>query len=544
MNTIFEAHSLERNYLFLDELPESLYPVVVTHTQGQLPQRVQGIVTWRKALLEGHLPNDKSIDWPNQPALGKILSVLGQLDIARFCQQEVELTDHLLLDVCEAVSEFEKIQGEQFNKHFEALKQLEMQRKREQIRQNNLRKQSARKSKQKFVKDFKEIKALSDDNPLNEQESDTPISSPIVLDAETLEQLHKEALRLAGENAADLTSEQFLQGWQERARVWHELAEVFDELAGLLGRGWDLSQGLLASQGWLEMVRLRKLLEQIPQLKELIRTLGKMQISTEEEARHVMEQLFEPVKRLFEEIKDIQSPLAPMETRGITRSDDISRMLPSELVFLGHPQLKMLWHARRAEKALLTYRVEGVLSEHVLTEKDILESKQQPGQKERLERGPIIVCLDTSGSMHGTPEMVAKALTLEAMRVAHKEKRACYLYAFSGPQQVIEHQLELTEQGLTEFMAFLIQSFHGGTDIQAPLEKAVAKRDTEEWKRADIMIVTDGEFSVPSNTVELINKAKEQDKLRVHGVLVGSSHSSAIEQLCNPVHRFSDWQAF
>ncbi len=541
MNTIFEAHSLERNYLFLDELPESLYPVVVTHTQGQLPQRVQGIVTWRKALLEGHLPNDKSIDWPNQPALGKILSVLGQLDIARFCQQQVELTDNLLLDVCEAVSQFEKIQGEQFNKHFEELKQLEEQRK--QIQQNNLRKQSARKIRKKVIKDFKQIKALSDDNQLNEQESDTQII-PIVSDAETLEQLHKEALRLAGEKAADLTTEQFLQDWQERARVWHELAEVFDELAGLLGRGWDLSQGLLASQGWLEMVRLRKLLEQIPQLKELIRTLGKMQISTDKETMPVMEQLFEPVKRLFEELKEIQSPLAPMETRGITRSDDISRMLPSELVFLGHPQLKMLWHARRAEKALLTYRVEGVLSEHVLTENEILESKQQPGKKERLERGPIIVCLDTSGSMHGTPEMVAKALTLEAMRVAHKEKRACYLYAFSGPQQVIEHQLELTAQGLTEFMAFLIQSFHGGTDIQAPLEKAVAKLATEEWKRADIMIVTDGEFPVPSNTVELINKTKEKNNLRVHGVLVGSSHSSAIEKLCNPVHRFSDWQAF
>ncbi len=541
MNTIFEANSLERNYLFLDELPESLYPVVVTHTQGLLPQRVQGIMAWRKALLEGQLPNDKSIDWPNQPALGNILSVLGQLDIARFCQQQVELTDNLLLDVCEAVSQFEKIQGEQFNKHFEELKQLEEQRK--QIQQNNLRKQSARKIRKKVIKDFKQIKALSDDNQLNEQESDTQII-PIVSDAETLEQLHKEALRLAGEKAADLTTEQFLQDWQERARVWHELAEVFDELAGLLGRGWDLSQGLLASQGWLEMVRLRKLLEQIPQLKELIRTLGKMQISTDKETMPVMEQLFEPVKRLFEELKEIQSPLAPMETRGITRSDDISRMLPSELVFLGHPQLKMLWHARRAEKALLTYRVEGVLSEHVLTEKDILESKQQPGQKERLERGPIIVCLDTSGSMHGTPEMVAKALTLEAMRVAHKEKRACYLYAFSGPQQVIEHQLELTAQGLTEFMAFLIQSFHGGTDIQAPLEKAVAKLATEEWKRADIMIVTDGEFPVPSNTVELINKTKEKNNLRVHGVLVGSSHSSAIEKLCNPVHRFSDWQAF
>ncbi|TGO02210.1 hypothetical protein PN36_28600 [Candidatus Thiomargarita nelsonii] len=500
MNTIFEANSLERNYQFLDELPESLYPVVVTHTQGQLQQRVQGIMAWRKALLDGHLP--KHIDWPNQPVLGKILSVLDQLDIARFCQQQTELTDNLLLDVCKAVSQFEKIQGEQFNRHFEELKQLEEQRKREQIRQNNLR----------------------------------------MLDAETLEQLQKEALRLAGENAADVTGQQFIQDWQERARVWHKLAEVFDELGGLLGRGWDLSQGLLANQGWLEIVRLRKLLEQIPHLKELVRTLGKMQISTEEDTIPVMEQLFEPVKRLIEEIQEIQSPLAPMETRGITRSDDISRMLPSELVFLGHPQLKMLWHARRAEKALLTYRVKGVLSEHVLTENEDIESKQQPGKKERLERGPIIVCLDTSGSMHGTPEMIAKALTLEAMRVAHKEKRACYLYAFSGPQQVIEHQLELTEQGLTEFMAFLIQSFHGGTDIQAPLAKAVAKLDTEEWKRADIMIVTDGEFSVPSNTVELINKAKEKDKLRVHGVLVGGWNSSAIEKLCNPVHRFSDWQ--
>ena len=518
MNTVFEANSLERNYQFLDELPELLYPVVVTHTQGELQQRVQGIMAWRKALLEGHLPNDKHIEWPNQPICGKILSILGKLDIARFCKQQFELTDNLLIDVCEAVSQFEKIQGEQFNKRFEQLKQQELERKKEQILQKKLRKQSARKRNKKID------------------------SIPLILDAETLEKLHKQALYLASQNAADVTGDKFKQDWQERASIWHELAKVFDELGSLLGRGWDLSQGLLASQGWLEMVKLRKLLEQIPQLKELIRTLGKMQISTEEDTIPVMEQVFEPVKRLLEEIKEIQSPLAPMETRGITRSDDISRMLPSELVFLGHPQLKMLWHARRAEKALLTYRVEGVLSEQVLTEKEVLESKQQPGKKERLERGPIIVCLDTSGSMQGTPEKVAKALTLEAMRIAHKEKRACYLYAFSGPEQVIEHQLKLTEQGLTQFMAFLIQSFHGGTDIQAPLEKAVAKLEAEEWKRADIMIVTDGEFSVPSNIVELINKAKEKDKLRIHGVLVGGWNSSAIEKLCNPVHRFSDWQ--
>ncbi len=39
-------------------------------------------------------------------------------------------------------------------------------------------------------------------------------------------------------------------------------------------------------------------------------------------------------------------------------------------------------------------------------------------------QGPIIVCLDTSGSMQGPPETVAKALVLETMRGAHRQNRA------------------------------------------------------------------------------------------------------------------------
>ena len=52
------------------------------------------------------------------------------------------------------------------------------------------------------------------------------------------------------------------------------------------------------------------------------------------------------------------------------------------------------------------------------------------------ELGPIIVCLDTSGSMYGGREVVAKALVLECMRGARTQSRKCYVYAFSGPGQV------------------------------------------------------------------------------------------------------------
>ena len=39
--------------------------------------------------------------------------------------------------------------------------------------------------------------------------------------------------------------------------------------------------------------------------------------------------------------------------------------------------------------------------------------------------------------MCGGPETVAKAVTLECMRSAHRQGRACYMYAFSGPSQVL-----------------------------------------------------------------------------------------------------------
>ena len=86
------------------------------------------------------------------------------------------------------------------------------------------------------------------------------------------------------------------------------------------------------------------------------------------------------------------------------------------------------------------------MAERVSSESDVMTEVERPKPKPKAERGPIIVCLDTSGSMHGAPEIVAKAIVLEAMRVAHAEKRACYLYSFSGPTDVAELELKPNEE--------------------------------------------------------------------------------------------------
>ncbi len=54
------------------------------------------------------------------------------------------------------------------------------------------------------------------------------------------------------------------------------------------------------------------------------------------------------------------------------------------------------------------------------------------------DRGPILLCIDTSGSMRGARETVAKALALECMRAAKAQERGCYVFAFAGPQEVRE----------------------------------------------------------------------------------------------------------
>jgi uncharacterized protein with von Willebrand factor type A (vWA) domain len=102
-----------------------------------------------------------------------------------------------------------------------------------------------------------------------------------------------------------------------------------------------------------------------------------------------------------------------------------------------------------------------VLAERVVTERELQEEIE--GKRPIQERGPMVVIVDTSGSMHGLPERVAKALTLEALRTAHAERRGCYLYAYSGRGQVIEHELDLSSDGIGRLLSFFVVTFAGAT---------------------------------------------------------------------------------
>ena len=516
----FDAASLERSYAFLDECPERLLDDVIASPIDSLRERVRGVRVWRDALLEGRLPPRDT--WPPAEIADPARQALERMGIARFCKGQPELVDDLLEDLLAAYSRRNDDLLADVARRLRELEEIERKREEKLLRE--------RKELERQLKSLRK-KWETKTRPARGEHRRKPIGP----DEKALQRLRAQAERqvLARPRDADPT---LIRTWEERVRLWAAIAEIFDDLGEMLGRGWDLTLGVLHRTGWRDVLRLRELVEQLPQLRDIVRSLGRLHDS--ETAESVAERVFTPMRRLEEERLEIRTPLVPADTRGVERSDSVARMLPVEAAMLGHPKLKLLWHARRAEQALLTYRVEGTDVEQTLIEREAAEETET--HRPARERGPILAVVDTSGSMRGLPEQVAKALILEALRTAHAEKRRCRLYSFSGPGQVAEHELDLSPEGMAGLLEFLGLSFGGGSDPAEAAARVLRQIREHEWSKADVLFVSDGEWPAPSGLVSDVQQAREAGT-RFHGIQVGNRGRTGLHEICEPVHVFTDW---
>lgn len=338
----------------------------------------------------------------------------------------------------------------------------------------------------------------------------------------------------------------FAEDWQERCGLFEELVDVFGTLPdGAKNTRWDLLCGLLRAEGWQDVVRARRLIEHLPDLARILRQLGRAHPTEEADERSFETvQVMEEATAQCTESRTIHVPDLPGETRGIRRSDRIGRMLPAEAMLLGHPRLRLVWHARRAERTLLTYEDDDRLEETRLHEARVWRPSRRPKFGKRLEMGPMLICVDTSGSMQGGAEAVAKATVLEAVRVAHAQRRACHVFAFGGPDEVVELEIAVDTEGIARLIRFLGQSFQGGTDICGPLERAIAKLETERWHLADLLVASDGEFGATAEVVERLHGAKQGLGLRVQGVLIGDRETIGLLEVADDVFWVRDWRRY
>lgn len=215
----------------------------------------------------------------------------------------------------------------------------------------------------------------------------------------------------------------------------------------------------------------------------------------------------------------------PLEAEGIRRAADLQRMLPSE-AHLWRRRRRLL-AARLAEHTLLAYQ-----HRQFDTEPSWVREPQQVRERRRrelrptLEQGPLILCVDTSASMRGgTPSRWPRRWCWR--RCVLPPRAGGVAFAFSGPGDVLEFDLSGGLDGLLAAADFLGRSFHGGTDVGEPLERALAAIEAGPWGRADLLLATDGEFGAGAALVERLRTAKRSRSLRVQGVLMVTARRSA-----------------
>ncbi len=144
--------------------------------------------------------------------------------------------------------------------------------------------------------------------------------------------------------------------------------------------------------------------------------------------------------------------------------------------------------------------------------------------------------------MIGTPENVAKAISLVLLKIAYTEKRPYLMYNFSGPGDFAtsEYAPIASNQMIINVLNLIGQSFGGGTDVHGPLRRSIKDIETKDWQKADILLVSDGGFGVSDQLVQDIKNCHQKHGTRFHGLLIGE-YDEAMKQICNPLHRFNHW---
>ncbi|MBP6898681.1 MAG: VWA domain-containing protein [Burkholderiaceae bacterium] len=356
-----------------------------------------------------------------------------------------------------------------------------------------------------------------------------------------LDRLHDLQPRLSRAQAIAHIAAEFRAAWTLLRGDWDEVAALLQGLGELHQLNRDALQGRLARREWAEARRLADVLQQLPELVALIRRLGRERRAV---APAPAPPQARPGPRREQGLAWISTvlPEAPGELRGIRLTGRIEQMLGSEAAMLRHPLLHRLWHARFAEGRLLGYDSQAVLSEPRPDPSRPPRAEPAPTPPQALERGPVILCLDTSGSMRGAPETLAKAVALQALRTAHAEGRGCRVIAFGGADEVLERELALSADGLDALLDLLGQSFDGGTDVQAPIERAIELVHQARWASADLLIVSDGEFGCTPATLARLDAAREQLGLRVQGVLVGDRETLGLMEVADDIFWVRDWR--
>ncbi len=305
-----------------------------------------------------------------------------------------------------------------------------------------------------------------------------------------------------------------------------------------VGAGWnvlepippDIAPGIAAAELVMEQLRGHPALEHLAHL--LVRGMPE----TPPEQIVMQEAVPETV------IVETDSGLG--DTRGFhSGSRQVTGLSQADLALLSHPETEDLFAHRYTGGSLLHLH-------HRRRQQAVLRTGRVRVRQVRQNRppGPVFVAIDTSGSMRGEAEGVAREITLALCREAVQSHRTVRGYAFRAGRGVVgledttmptpaspdPHETQspvatgppprINMTFLQELAEFLRMPLAAGADVVPALDRILQQLDPRQTEAVEVLLVSDaGVPRLPPRQLNLISALQNSGAVRFHALTVNES---------------------
>lgn len=329
-----------------------------------------------------------------------------------------------------------------------------------------------------LLKQMESVEALQENVPIEEAEEEPPEAEegPVQELADATDKLNDKL-----ELTLETNGERFLQAMEEAV---DETIKVKDSLISLMG-------GSSAGKGDAELKKV-PLREQLA-VADQVAMDPKMQEIAEWAGR------FQEVAREKQKTDYVEA----MERRGVTMGSEMERLLPMELGLYANEKTKKDFLRRFAEGETMQF-----------------EQKK----RENLGKGPIVFCLDQSGSMKLLDNQ-SKGFILALLSIAKKQRRdLCVLLFSTTLQKDVFVKGKITSIELARLARTYLG---GGTDFTLSLQGALEVIEESTFQNADVIFVSDGEDELSDTFLEEFNNKKKQKEFNVLTLVLGKDTTIA-----------------
>ncbi|WP_342263499.1 VWA domain-containing protein [Spiroplasma endosymbiont of Clivina fossor] len=306
----------------------------------------------------------------------------------------------------------------------------------------------------------------------------------------------------------------YLREVYDRIEVVKKFRRLYGFIWNFFGRFWDGNVKEIEKLDLTQLQKLANFLQSDPAIMTIAKLLGRLKGQSDKLEAVITEKI-----NIEYEIRPASK--WPEEIIGITENADLEHLLPMELVHLNIPNLQPIFYKKFLEKKLSTFEF---ISNDVVTVETITKVKSNHSLPET--DGPFILCIDTSASMRGEPEYIAKALSLAIVKLALKQRRDCYMINFSDSLEVFD--LTTVKSSLKTLVKFLSHSFHSSTNITPAIVQTINVMNHKKYQNADVLIISD--FLTIDLSSKLVNQIKEphNNRNRFHSITIGNNGNEQV----------------